>query len=112
MGFRRAMLALALVPGGGAMATPAQAGRMGDPGIAAVQVALRAKGLYDGTIDGFAGPGTRDAVSAVQRRAGLAVDGIAGPQTLRALGRRGRPRLGQRALRQGRSGFDVAELQF
>ena len=90
----------------------AQAARMGDSGIAGVQVALRAKGLYEGTVDGVAGPGTRSAVRAFQSRAGLPADGVAGPQTLAALGRRGRPRLGRRALTLGRSGFDVAQLQF
>jgi murein DD-endopeptidase MepM/ murein hydrolase activator NlpD len=85
---------------------------MGDPGIAAVQVALRAAGLYSGTVDGVAGPGTRGAVRRIQRRSGLVADGVAGPQTLRALGRRGRPRLGRRPLGAGASGFDVAELQF
>ncbi|MEA2426148.1 MAG: hypothetical protein QOH13_2558 [Thermoleophilaceae bacterium] len=85
---------------------------MGKPGMAAVQVALRARGLYSGTVDGVAGAGTQAAVRAFQRRAGLAADGVAGPQTLRALGRRGRPRLGRRALAAGASGFDVAELQF
>jgi murein DD-endopeptidase MepM/ murein hydrolase activator NlpD len=85
---------------------------MGSPSIAALQVALRSKGLYSGTVDGFAGPGTSAAVRRLQRRAGLAVDGVAGPQTLGALGRRGRPRLGTRMLRRGMSGFDVAELQF
>ena len=49
-------------------------------------------------VDGVAGPGTRAAVRALQARRGLAVDGIAGPRTRRALGRRGRPRLGSRAL--------------
>jgi murein DD-endopeptidase MepM/ murein hydrolase activator NlpD len=100
-------LALGLAAPGGAFAA-----RMGSPAIAAVQVALRAKGLYSGDVDGFAGPGTRTAVRSVQRRAGIAVDGVPGPQTLRALGRRGRPRLGSRALGLGASGFDVAELQF
>jgi murein DD-endopeptidase MepM/ murein hydrolase activator NlpD len=85
---------------------------MGSSSIAALQVALRAKGLYSGTIDGFAGPGTRAAVRRLQRRAGIAVDGIAGPQTLGALGRRGRPRLGSRAIGPGARGFDVAQLQF
>jgi murein DD-endopeptidase MepM/ murein hydrolase activator NlpD len=85
---------------------------MGSPSIAALQVALRANGLYSGTIDGFAGPGTRAGVRALQRRRRLLVDGIAGPQTLRALGRRGRPRLGARPLRPGAAGFDVAALQF
>lgn len=85
---------------------------MGSPSVAALQVALRANGLYFGTVDGFAGPVTRTAVRSFQRRKGLAVDGLAGPHTLRALGRRGRPRLGSRPLGIGASGFDVAELQF
>src|ERR687897_2564983 len=61
---------------------------------AALQVALRAKGLYGGTVDGIAGPGTRAGVRALQARRGLAVDGVAGPRTRRALGPRGRPRVG------------------
>jgi murein DD-endopeptidase MepM/ murein hydrolase activator NlpD len=96
-----------------ALALPAAAAaRMGSSSIAAVQVALRAKGLYSGTVDGIAGPGTRAAVRRLQRRAGIAVDGIPGPQTLGALGRRGRPRLGSRAIGPGASGFDVAQVQF
>src|SRR6476659_8635219 len=95
-----------------AIPTPAIAGRMGSSSIAALQVALQAKGLYAGTVDGFAGPGTRAAVRRLQRRAGISVDGVVGPQTLSALGRRGRPRLGSRALHVGSTGFDVAELQF
>jgi len=95
-----------------ALAPPAQAARMGNPGLAAVQVALRARGLYDGTVDGVAGPATNAAVRSLQRRHGLATDGIAGPQTMHALGRLGRPRLGHRAIGTGKAGFDVAELQF
>src|SRR5688572_11682293 len=79
---------------------------------AALQVALRAKGLYGGSIDGVAGPATRAGVRALQARRGLVVDGIAGPQTRRALGRRGRPRLGSRPLASGARGWDVAGLQF
>ena len=79
---------------------------------AALQVALRAKGLYGGSVDGVAGPGTRAAVRALQARRGLVVDGIAGPRTRRALGRRGRPRLGSRVLTAGARGWDVAGLQF
>jgi murein DD-endopeptidase MepM/ murein hydrolase activator NlpD len=85
---------------------------MGSSSVAALQVGLRAKGLYSGTVDGIAGPGTRQAVRALQRRAGIAVDGVAGPQTLGALGRDGRPALGSRPLRSGLAGFDVAQLQF
>ena len=80
--------------------------------VAALQVALKALHLYGGQIDGIRGSGTASAVRRFQRRRGLAVDGIAGPQTRRALGRRGRPRLGTRVLRSGRRGWDVAALQF
>jgi murein DD-endopeptidase MepM/ murein hydrolase activator NlpD len=47
-----------------------------------------------------------------QRRAGLAVDGVAGPATRHALGWRGRPALGHRVLHGGQRGWDVAQLQF
>src|SRR3954447_25419635 len=81
-----ATAAMAVFASGAAFASlpaPAVAARMGSPSVAALQVALRAKGLYSGTIDGFAGPGTRAAVRSLQRRAGISVDGVAGPQTLR-----------------------------
>jgi len=80
--------------------------------VAALQVALKAVGLYDGSIDGIRGSGTRRAVRRFQRRHRLAPDGVAGPVTRRALGRRGRPRLGSRAMRRGQRGWDVAALQF
>jgi murein DD-endopeptidase MepM/ murein hydrolase activator NlpD len=80
--------------------------------VAALQVALRAKGLYAGTVDGLRGPQTSAAVRRLQARRGLAVDGVAGPATRRALGRRGRPRLGRRVLAAGASGWDVAALQW
>jgi murein DD-endopeptidase MepM/ murein hydrolase activator NlpD len=79
---------------------------------AALQVALRARGLYRGTVDGVDGPGTRAAVARLQARKHLAVDGIPGPATRRALGRRGRPRFGSRAMTLDDSGWDVAALQF
>ena len=84
----------------------------GSAGVAALQVALRAKGLYAGPVDGVPGPGTKAGVRRFQSRRGLAVDGIAGPMTRRALGRRGRPHLGARVLSAGRRGWDVAGLQF
>jgi len=73
---------------------------------------MRALGLYGSTIDGIAGPLTRNAVRTFQRRRGLQVDGIAGPRTRRALGRRGGPSLGSRPMRNGMRGWDVAALQF
>jgi len=75
-------------------------------------VALKALHRYPGPIDGIAGPNTHRAVRAFQRAHHLTVDGIAGPQTRRALGRRGRPRLGSRIIRKGQRGWDVAGVQF
>jgi murein DD-endopeptidase MepM/ murein hydrolase activator NlpD len=95
-----------------AVGVPAATAAAARPGVAALQVALRAKGLYTATVDGVSGPLTHDAVRRFQARRGLAVDGIAGPQTRRALGWRGRPRLGSRALTPGARGWDVAALQF
>jgi hypothetical protein len=84
----------------------------GSPGTAALQVALRARGLYHGTIDGETGPATTRALMRFQRRAGLPADGVAGRATRRALGRYGKHVLGTRPLTEGAIGWDVAELQF
>ena len=83
-----------------------------DPGVAALQVGLRADGLYRGSIDGVKGPATTKAIRRLQRHARIAVDGIVGPKTRRALGRFARHRLGSRQLGMGKSGWDVASLQF
>jgi peptidoglycan hydrolase-like protein with peptidoglycan-binding domain len=80
--------------------------------VAALQVALRAKGLYAGTVDGVRGPLTGAGVRRFQARRGLVVDGLVGPQTRRALGWRGRPSLGRRVVHAGQRGWDVAALQF
>lgn len=94
-----------------ALAAPAHAG--GNPEIAALQVGLRARGLYSGTVDGVLGSRTRQAVVRLQRRAGLLADGVPGPRTQQALGRYGRRApLGRRPLALGARGWDVAALQF
>jgi murein DD-endopeptidase MepM/ murein hydrolase activator NlpD len=80
--------------------------------VAALQSALRGLRLYSGFVDGIRGPLTREGIRALQRRRGLRVDGIAGPETRRALGWRGRPGLGSRVMRAGDRGWDVAALQF
>jgi len=94
-----------------ALAAPAAAAA-GKPNVAALQVALRARWVYPGTIDGLAGPSTTAAVRRFQRRARIAVDGVAGSQTRKALGRCARHRFGARLLNMGKSGWDVAALQF
>jgi murein DD-endopeptidase MepM/ murein hydrolase activator NlpD len=75
-------------------------------------VALRGAGFYSGTVDGVAGGGSTAAVRRFLARNGLAADGVAGPSTLRALGRRGRPTWGSRTMKTGDRGWDVAALQF
>jgi peptidoglycan hydrolase-like protein with peptidoglycan-binding domain len=94
------------------LAMPVQPAHAGRGNVAALQVALRALGYRPMAVDGISGPWTRRAVRRFQRRKRIAVDGIAGPQTLRKLGRRGRPRYGRRVMRRGQRGFDVAALQF
>ena len=106
----RAITALLVLVAALALAPAAEA--RGRPSVAALQVTLRARGLYYGTIDGIRGPGTTNAIRRFQRRRGLVVDGIFGPQTRRALGRYARYSLGQRMVTDGMHGWDVAALQF
>jgi len=102
----RAFIALPLL----LASSTAPAAAAGDARVAALQVALHQRGLYAGTIDGLEGPATRRAVVALQRRAGLAPDGVAGTHTVAALG--GHATFGARPLALGASGLDVAALQF
>src|ERR671926_438562 len=94
------------------LASSGSAAGAGESPVAALQVALGARGLYTGTIDGVAGPSTTAAVRAFQRRAHLPVDGVVGPRTRAALGRYARHRLGSRPLALRAFGWGVAELQF
>lgn len=105
---RRLLLVLAIL----AFPAAAQADVRPSGNVAALQIALRATGDYGGTVDGITGAATRAAVRAFQRRNGLAADGIAGPLTRRALGRRGRRPWASRTLAVGMQGWDVAVLQF
>jgi murein DD-endopeptidase MepM/ murein hydrolase activator NlpD len=94
------------------LSVPAVAEARGKPRVAAVQVALQARGLYRGTIDGVKGPMTARAIRRFQRRAGLAVDAVAGPRTRARLGRLARRKLGSRLVRRGKVGGDVVAVQF
>ncbi len=51
-----------------------------------IQQRLLSWGYFSGEVDGIYGPQTEEAVRYFQRKNGLAVDGIAGPDTLAALG--------------------------
>jgi murein DD-endopeptidase MepM/ murein hydrolase activator NlpD len=95
-----------------ALALAPAASAAGNAGTAALQVALRARGLYSGTIDGLPGQTTTTAVMRFQRRAGLPVTGMVDSRTRRALGRYGSHLLGSRPLTRGAAGWDVAALQF
>jgi murein DD-endopeptidase MepM/ murein hydrolase activator NlpD len=98
------VIALFLLAPAGAQAASAR--------VAALQAALRHHDVYSGTIDGLNGPATATAIRRFQASKGLAVDGVAGPRTRRALGALGRHPVGSRPLREGRRGWDVAALQF
>ena len=54
--------------------------------VTAIQKALKEKGYYDYTVDGIFGTRTQSAVKNFQRNNGLTPDGIAGENTLKALG--------------------------
>jgi LysM repeat protein len=94
-------------------ATPAGLASGGrNPQTAGLQVALRAQGLYRGSIDAVSGPETVAAVRAFQQMQGLPVTGLADARTREALGPLGRPLFGARTLHRGAFGWDVAVLQF
>ena len=54
--------------------------------VKTIQQKLKRWGYYNGAVDGIFGSKTKEAVRYFQRRNGLAVDGIVGPATLKALG--------------------------
>ncbi len=99
------------VSGSGALSVGARG-----PAVADLQRKLAAAGFPSGPADGVFGPMTRNAVLAFQRAHHLAVDGIAGPQTMGAL--RGAPSASAPVsggtgaiLKQGARGPQVAALQ-
>lgn len=54
--------------------------------VEAIQKTLKEYGLFNTSVTGYYGTQTEAAVRRFQRARGLTVDGIAGPQTLKALG--------------------------
>ena len=54
--------------------------------VTQIQTKLKSWGYYNGNIDGIFGSKTFEAVKKFQKKNGLTVDGIAGPQTLAAMG--------------------------
>jgi LysM repeat protein len=111
--FRVAIVAAAAAFAAVALAaSPALAAGGPDPEIAALQVALRSKGMYFGKIDGLSGPMTANGLRAFQKAAALPVTGELGPRTRAELGALGRPLVSRRVLSQGAYGWDVSALQF
>lgn len=60
---------------------------IGNADIAELQEKLRAMGLFDGTVDGYYGPKTADAIRAFEQRNGLPRTGAASPQVVEAVRR-------------------------
>lgn len=62
--------------------------RVGSRGseVRQIQTKLKQWGYFDGAVDGIFGAQTEKAVRYFQRKNGLTADGIAGPQTLKAMG--------------------------
>ena len=77
------MVLVALVP-----AVEAASYKKGSSGavVTQIQTKLKSWGYYTGTVDGIYGSGTERAVRAFQQKNGLTVDGMAGDQTLAAMG--------------------------
>jgi spore germination protein len=82
LGLSPALMAGAPPNLGGLSLAPGDSG----PAVAVLQADLNSLGYHAGPDDGVYGPATRAAVRSFQASAGVAVDGLAGPQTLAALG--------------------------
>ena len=94
-------------------ALPAAAHPVGDPDVAALQVGLKNRGFYGGTVDGAMGAATDAALRRFQVRTGLAPDGLVSMKTKLALGHLRQTGLARaqdparRRLRLGRCGAAV-----
>ena len=79
------ILGLALYNPGQSVDALSKMGSRGEE-VRQIQTALQNQGYDPGSVDGIYGEKTEKAVRQFQKDQGLAVDGIAGPGTLRALG--------------------------
>lgn len=117
---RQHLVALSFLLGLLLVSNPAFALRQGDRGaeVAALQRQLQTSGYFAATnVTSYYGPITAEAVRRFQRARGLAVDGIAGPQTMAALGQpvlaapAGGSSTNGSALRKTNRGSEVTVLQ-
>jgi peptidoglycan hydrolase-like protein with peptidoglycan-binding domain len=108
----RAAALLSAAAGLAALVLAATAAGRENPSIAALQVALRARGLYTGDIDGVSGNATVAALRRFQRAARLRPTGIVDVRTRHALGRLGSPLAGQRTMGVDSRGWDVSVLEY
>lgn len=92
-----------------------------------LQAKLKSKGFHTGALDGEFGPVTKSSVIAFQKAAGIGVDGVAGPNTFKALSSfkssgdanesgSAKPdasssETGSKTLRQGDTGSNVKSMQ-
>ena len=65
--------------------TVSQYGSRGNE-VIAIQEKLKERGLFNDDVTGYYGPVTQAAVKRFQKQQGISQTGIAGPQTLKALG--------------------------
>ena len=78
--------------------------------VKTIQQKLKNWGYYKGSVDGIFGSKTKEAVKYFQRKNGLAVDGIVGNKTLKALGMSAGSSSGSSANTSKYSDSDVALL--
>lgn len=79
------LLIIAAFTKGGAIETLSKYGSSGTE-VRQIQTRLKQWGYYNGSVDGVYGTGTKNAVTAFQKKHGLTADGVAGPQTLAKIG--------------------------
>src|SRR4051794_2911266 len=103
---------LIIVVAASLLTVPAARADMGEAGVAAPQVALARRALCRGPGGGSLAPSAAAAARRLQKRSGISVAGVPGPQTRSALGRYSRYELGERTLERGMAGWDVGAVQF